>query len=297
GLKAGVHAMRVDYFQSGGGQALSVSYSGPNLSKQLIPDASLKRVDVSVITTNSGTGLRADYFNNTTLTAPAQLTRTDATVDFDWGYDSPAPGTINTDGFSARWLGQVEAPTTGTYTFSTSSDDGVRLWVNGTLVVDNWTDHGPTTNDGTPLTLTAGQRYNIRMEYYENGYGAVARLLWSYPGQSQQIIPKTRLYPSSTSSQRIGAISKEESADPFLTQIYPVPARGHIWIRYYAEKAGEALVQLINSAAQPVLQVPSQLVSGENLIKVAVDQLSQGSYILTLTQGQQRLSRKVLIIP
>ena len=144
--------------------------------------------------TGSGTGLRGTYFNNKTLTVPSALVRTDSTINFDWGNGSYASGQP-TDNFSARWEGQVEAPVSGTYTFTTNSDDGVRLWVNGVQIINNWTDHGPTDNSGT-ITLTAGTKYDITMEYYENGGGAVAKLDWAYPGQAQQIIPQARLYPA-----------------------------------------------------------------------------------------------------
>jgi hypothetical protein len=72
------------------------------------------------------------------------------------------------------------------------SDDGVRLWVNNQLLIDNWTDHGPTNNSDV-INLTANAVYDIRMEFYENGGGAVAKLFWSYPGRTQQIIPSSRL--------------------------------------------------------------------------------------------------------
>src|SRR3954464_2132306 len=82
---------------------------------------------------STGTGLHADYFNNQTLTAPVAVTRTDGTVNFNWGSGAPAAG-IGADHFSARWTGQVEPLFTQTYTFFTVSDDGVRLWVNGQLL-------------------------------------------------------------------------------------------------------------------------------------------------------------------
>jgi hypothetical protein len=151
----------------------------------------------------TGTGLKAEYFNNKFLTAPSVLTRTDATVNFDFGGVSPAAG-VNADNFSARWTGQVEAPVTGSYTFSTVSDDGVRLWVNGVQVINNWTDHAPTLDNGAAITLTAGQKYDIRMEFFESAGGAVARLLWAYPGQAQQVVPQTRLYPAPTLSAGTG---------------------------------------------------------------------------------------------
>ena len=148
----------------------------------------------------TGTGLAAEYFNNKTLTAPTVLTRTDATVNFDWASGSPAPGTVTVDNFSVRWTGKVEAPVTGDYTFSTISDDGVRLWVNGIQVINNWTDHAPTTNNSSAISLTAGQKYDVKMEFYESGGGAQAKLLWTYPGQTQQAIPTARLYPATGTS-------------------------------------------------------------------------------------------------
>jgi O-glycosyl hydrolase len=164
----------------------------------------------------SGTGLRGEYFNNTTLTAPAALTRTDAQVNFDWASGSPATG-VTADNFSVRWTGQVEAPVSGAYTFATTSDDGVRLWVNGQQLVNNWTDHPPTTDSGPAITLTAGQKYSITMEYYERGGGAVARLLWSYPGQAQQAIPQSRLFPATGSTG-------SKALDASTTSFFDVPA-------------------------------------------------------------------------
>lgn len=140
----------------------------------------------------SGTGLKGEYYDNIDFTA-LKLTRTDATVDFDWGSGAPDPS-MGADTFSVRWTGQVEAPVSGSYTFYTTSDDGVRLWVNGQQLINNWTDHPPTENSGT-ITLSAGQKYDIKLEFYENGGGAVAKLAWDYPGQSKQIIPQSRLYP------------------------------------------------------------------------------------------------------
>lgn len=144
----------------------------------------------------SGTGLRGDYYNSVTPSGAIALTRTDATVNFDWGSD-PGPG-VGSDNFSVRWTGQVRPLYTETYTFHTVSDDGVRLWVNGTQVINNWTDH-PATENGGSIALVAGQHYDIRMEFYERSGGAVARLSWSSPSQSRQIIPASQLYPAAAS--------------------------------------------------------------------------------------------------
>jgi len=159
-------------------------------------------------------GLSATYFNNSDLTGTT-VTRVDPTVDFVWGYGSPAPE-IASETFSARWTGQVEAPVTGTYTFYTVSNDGVRLWVNGIRIVNNWTNHGNTENSGT-ISLTGGQRYDIRMEFYENMSTATARLLWSHASIAKAVVPNERLF---TQRQGVPATTRIN----FQTSSAPVPA-------------------------------------------------------------------------
>jgi hypothetical protein len=141
----------------------------------------------------AGTGLSATYFDTSTF-GGLTVKRTDARVDFNWGLGSPAAG-IAADTFSVRWTGQVEAQFSEAYTFYTQSDDGVRLWVNGQRLVDNWTNHSVTENLGS-ISLTAGTRYPIVMEYFENTYSAVARVLWSGPSTPKAVVPQTRLYPA-----------------------------------------------------------------------------------------------------
>ena len=144
-----------------------------------------------------GTGLLAQYFNDAgsgIYFTALVLTRTDPTVDFDWAGGAPDLQ-VQADNFSVRWSGQVMAPVTGSYTFTTTSDDGVRLYVNGQLVIDNWTDHLVAQNSAI-VALAAGQMYDIRMDYYDHATLATARLSWAYPGQSTQVVPQWVLYPS-----------------------------------------------------------------------------------------------------
>src|SRR5262249_9235685 len=109
---------------------------------------------------------------------------------------TPGQPGIGADLFSVRWTGMVQPRYSGTYTFYTMSDDGASLWVsnNVTPLIDNWTDHAPTENIGN-IDLVAGQYYNIRMEYYENGGGALAKLSWSAAFVAKDIIPQSQLYP------------------------------------------------------------------------------------------------------
>jgi YVTN family beta-propeller protein len=144
-------------------------------------------------TPNSGSGLLGQYFNNTTLSGAPVLQRVEA-VNFGWGTASPGAG-VNADQFSVRWSGMVEATVTGDFQFQTASDNGVRLWIDGVLVIDNWTSHATTTDSSGVIALSKNQRYAITMEFYENTGAAVARLRWKKPGQpSYGAIPASRLY-------------------------------------------------------------------------------------------------------
>ncbi len=137
-------------------------------------------------------GLTAQYFSNTSLTGTAVLTRIEA-VNFSWGSGAPATG-VPADNFSARWTGKVLAPTTGSYKFQTRSDDGVRLWVNGVQVINNWTRHGATDNTSAAITLIAGQLYDVKLEYNEFTGSAVMQLKWQLPGVTSFVaIPAAQL--------------------------------------------------------------------------------------------------------
>jgi beta-glucosidase len=128
---------------------------------------------------NGEPGLKAEYFANKTLAGAPVVTRVDPDVNFDWGLLSPAPG-IPVDDFSARWTGKLVATTTGKYRLGAIADDGVRVYLDGKLIAEDWTDHAPATVTGE-VTLEAGKSYDIKMEYYESKVGAVARLAWQPP--------------------------------------------------------------------------------------------------------------------
>jgi hypothetical protein len=150
-------------------------------------------VTVTVNSAGAGSGLTGQYFNGINFQT-LQLTRVDPVVDFDWGSGSAAPN-VNADNFSVRWTGQVRAPVTGDFVFTTVSDGGVRVWVNGQQVINNWADHGLTTDNGVPIALTSGVSYAIVVESRERTGTASIRLQWSYPGQSTITIPQAQLFP------------------------------------------------------------------------------------------------------
>jgi VCBS repeat-containing protein len=148
-------------------------------------------VSATPASAGAGTGLKGEYYDNMDFTSLA-VTRVDPTVGFDWGSGAPDPS-MGADTFSVRWTGKIEPLYSETYTFRTYTDDGIRLWVDSQLVVENWTDHGPTSNTGT-ISLTAAVQYDIQLDFYENGGGAVCQLYWSSASQSEEIVPQSQLY-------------------------------------------------------------------------------------------------------
>jgi len=143
----------------------------------------------SFTTAGPGGGVRADYFKGRNLLNLA-LTRVDPQINFIW--DGAPDEAVGEDNFSVRWTGEVEAAFTETYTFYTNSNDGVRLWVDGQQLVDNWTDHENTENSGN-IDLVAGQTYSVVMEYYDNEGVGVAELRWSSPRTPKDFVPQGAL--------------------------------------------------------------------------------------------------------
>ena len=125
------------------------------------------------------TGFKGEYWNVPgTGTAPAfpntapDLTRNDGdAINFNWGEGSPGPG-ININNFVVRWTKSADF-TAGTYRFTTTSDDGIRVYVDNKLVIDKWVDQSATTYNAD-VTLTAGT-HALKIEYYDNAVDAFAQ--------------------------------------------------------------------------------------------------------------------------
>ncbi|MEM2924369.1 MAG: PA14 domain-containing protein [Methanocellales archaeon] len=136
-------------------------------------------------------GLMGEYYDNMDLTN-LKLTRLDPVVDFNWGSGSPH-SSIEADTFSVRWTGYVKVDRSETYTFYVVTDDGSRVWVDDTLIIDSWINQSTTERSGS-IYLAEGW-HKIKYEYYENTGSATARLLYSSPSTPKQVIPQDHLSP------------------------------------------------------------------------------------------------------
>ncbi len=139
----------------------------------------------------AGDGLFATYFDNRDLTGPT-VTRIDPEIAFNWGDGSPDPA-IGADDFSVSWTGKVLASYSEPYTFYTQTDDGVKLWVDNQLLIDEWHPNNNQPYEKT-INLQAGRLYDIRMDYFEQGGNANATLSWSSPSTPKKVIPKSHLF-------------------------------------------------------------------------------------------------------
>ncbi len=133
-------------------------------------------------------GWRAAYFFHHGRVA---LERVDPTVDFSWGDGGPSPE-VGVDHFSVRWTGVLDVPAAGAYTFVVTGDDGVRLWVGDTQVIDDWTFHYAARFEAT-VTLSVGL-VPVRLEYFEKDLTAEVHLAWRSDAFAEQIIPAERLW-------------------------------------------------------------------------------------------------------
>lgn len=132
-----------------------------------------------LFTDDKTSGVMGEYFDNVELKGKPAFTRTDKQINFFWGDGSPKED-FKKDQFSVRWTGKIKAPKTGNYTIETTSDDGVRLYINNKLMLENWDDHAPEP-DKASITLEKDKLYDFRLEFYENGGGAVIKLGWQLP--------------------------------------------------------------------------------------------------------------------
>lgn len=133
-----------------------------------------------------GSGLKGEYYKGANFDS-YQFSRVDSTINFDWAGGSPGSG-LESDYYSIRWNGNVVVDKGGTITFWVQSDDGMRLYIDGRLVIDAWNDHKARW-DSAAVTLDRGQ-HSLKLEYYEKRGVSLIRLAWN---SQSEIIPQTNL--------------------------------------------------------------------------------------------------------
>jgi uncharacterized protein (DUF1800 family) len=186
--------------------------------------------------TANGTGLLGQYYTNCSTTYtnginfnPTNLflTRVDPAVSFNWT-NGTSPDLSN-GLYCVRWTGQVEAQFSEPYFFSVQSESGCRLWVNDQLLINEWQKQGLTTWTNV-IALQAGARYDIRLDYLQDGGPAQVYLSWFSPSTPEEIIPNSNLYPTNKyvagTSNAPSVITSALSAVAFLGQPFSFTVTG-----------------------------------------------------------------------
>lgn len=168
-------------------------------------------------------GFRAEYFDQYRVLAAS---RVEGAIDHVWE-GSPVEG-VGADRFSARFTATLHVPETGTYTFAVDSDDGMRLWVGDTLVIDDWRGHFPERHTQT-VDLTAGDDFALRVDYFELDLGAQLRLAWTPPGGSEAV-----LETNVVTAPPVAGAPKPPYANPVVATDCPDPGVIAVADVYYA---------------------------------------------------------------
>ncbi|NGM84866.1 glycosyl hydrolase [Paenibacillus sp. 7124] len=178
------------------GKMLTENNSQQTINRFMNADYTLSKEDfiqwVDKEAVAAGNGLRGDYFTNRELEGKPAFSKTDANLDLSWQEGAPGEA-VNSNFFSVRWQGRLKAPGTGSYTIKAIADDGVRVWIGGKLVIDNWALQNDVPRAGT-IKLKENTFYDIKVEYFENKGKADIKLLWQGPGRPEEVIPPKELF-------------------------------------------------------------------------------------------------------
>lgn len=213
----------------------------------------------------TGNGLTGDYYRGPEFNQFI-VSRHDAQIAFNWGYRPPAPG-VPADFFSVRWTGWLVAPASGRYLFHAAVDDGIRIWLNNRLIMNEWRKQA-VRRFTAAVELRAGEAYQLRVEYYQDNADTRAYLTWERPD-----IPLTP--PPASWRNLWGA-----NTTPPVPE--PIPTR-YLFSRSPAPSA----------AAKPAVVLPPPLTLAKPPLAVVTKKKPQDQLVSTRTSAPVRPRRVV----
>ena len=220
-----------------------------------VPSSALMPADASA----GQVGLRGEYFNNKDLQGEPALTRIDEQVNFNWFTTSPDPK-LGEDNFSVRWSGRLVPPVSGTYQLGAMADDGVRVYLDDQLLVEDWRDRGAKTIT-RPVNLEAGRSYRIRIEYYDRYASALAKLVWEPPQLAKTLFDEA-INKARESDVIIMALGLSPTLEGEEMEVKVEGFRGGDRTDLGLPKVQEDLLKAVHATGKPVVLV---LMSGSAL--------------------------------
>jgi len=242
-----------------------------------------KLVPVPELVNGTGTGLNAQYYTGMNFES-LRRTTIDSTINFNWAGNAPN-GYVGADNYSVRWTGQIQPRTTGTYTFFMNSDNGRRLWINDQLIIDKWISDYGIEYSGT-ISLAANQRYNIKVEYFEDMGGASCMLEWMSSVQPREVVPKSQLYTT------ISAIDEDQFEATHIN-IFPMPITNksmNIQLSGFENNENTFLI-MYDLVGKAVLQTK---MDGNG--KVDLKTISSGTYIVSVHNDGHIINKRVVVL-
>ena len=170
----------------------------------------------------TGQGLKGEYYSGTNF-GTLRFTRVDPKIAFDFAKRPPSK-TLGGENLSVRWTGRIQPKFSETYTFYTTSDDGVRLFVDGKKIIENWQVRGTAEDKGT-IDLKAGQFADIMIEYFQSTGESAMTLSWSSQSQKKEVVPDTQLYPGEEGTKLATPKGEMAATDAGFTATVAEPLR------------------------------------------------------------------------
>ena len=185
----------MNYVSRGTGQAVAkLLWSDGTTAPRVVPTSAFAP-DATPPTLPTTEPLTGTYYLGTQFETQI-MSRDDKVIDFNWGRGTPDPVVPDHTAFSVIWSGTIVPAYSETYTFTSVTDDGVRLFVGGSPVINKYETMSATANSGKIL-LQAGVAYPIQMQYDQNGKGhASAKLFWQSASQAKELVPFSSAVPA-----------------------------------------------------------------------------------------------------
>lgn len=204
-------------------------------------------------------------------------------IDEAWGEGSPGCG-IKDNFWNARWEGQIEALYSEEHTFFATVNDQARLWINGELIIDAWVGASSGKTHTGKISMVAGEKVDIRLDYAKRTGDAFMRLEWESESNPREIVPKSQLYPTITTNL------VQPGSDKTNIRVFPNPAVTNLFV----DSGGETVNQLfLFDMNGRIVLTDNQRFTGTRIINTR--HLKKGVYYLKLHGNDFQSVKKVVI--
>lgn len=194
-----LHKITIEFFDRGYSGVLKLEWLSPQQPREVVPSSALFAPAAEVLDLTNG--LSANYYASHDLTGSPTHNRISSMLDQRWNDGQPLMADLNAP-LSVRWQGYIKPEFSDEYQLITTSDDGVRLWIDDHLLIDNWSVQSATENR-RGVELVADQIYPITIEFFDRGYDGIMKLEWESANQEREVIPTSQLFYKAALQERV----------------------------------------------------------------------------------------------